>query len=127
MAHRQDRGTSAQKQFATCLAGNGDKFSVSESVMVLLSEPAQQSSLGCRTGSSRVLGVPGFLGGLSSVLSKGSSGVLGVQGLPHSPAQPHCKSHRLQLPWPAAKNETDAGLEGAKSLCGSREAGLSLG
>lgn len=121
VAYKQDTGTSTQKQFAACLAGNQNKFSVSELVTVLRSQSpglVQQvrsssragtpgGARGCRTGGSRVFGL---LCRLSSVLSERSLGDVSGAGTATEPGSaPGKGSHRPHLPSPGAKDETEPG------------------
>lgn len=114
VAYKQDTGTSTQKQFATCLAGNQNKSSVSELVMVLLSEP--RLALQEQPGAGGEGGAESLAFSVGSVLSSpNSSGISGCRSSHPAPL----KSHRLHLPWPEAKDEADPGLGRAKSQRGA--------
>lgn len=127
VAHKQDMGTSTQKQFATCLAGNQDKSRVSELELVLLSEPrvcpaaglALQEQPGAgRQGGAEILA---FLVG-SVLSSPKSSGMSGGQELPTNPTE----VPQSAPPMASSKEDTSGGVGRAESLCGSRGAGLSF-
>lgn len=144
VAYKQDTGTSTQKQFAACLAGNQNKFSVSELVTVLRSQGpglVQQQSPGfpCRfapaagpalreepvaAGQGGAEFLASFVGSVPS-FPNAPSGMSAVQGLPHSLAQPQGKgptdrtSRRQEQ-----RTRQSRGMGRAESLGRSREAGL---
>lgn len=136
VAYKQDTGTSTQKQFAACLAGNQNKFSVSELVTVLRSQspgfpgrfapaagPAlREEPVAAGQGGAEFLA--SFVGSVPS-FPNAPSGMSAVQGLPQSLAQPQGKgptdrtSHRQEQ-----RTRQSRGVGRAESLCRSREAGL---
>lgn len=118
VAYKQDTGTSTQKQFAACLAGNQNKFSVSELVTVLRSQspglvqlqspgfpgrfaPAAGPALR-EEGQGGAEFLASFVRSVPSFPNAAPSGMSAVQGLPQSLAQPQGKgptdrtSHRQE-------------------------------